>query len=112
MTDKGLLIDFNYCCGCHSCEVACQKEHGYGIGQFGMSVLQSGPWRIEGMKGYQYDYVPFPTKLCDLCAQRVADGRLPTCVQHCPTNCLAYGDVDDLAAQMVGRARLMIIKPR
>lgn len=112
MAKAGLFIDFDYCCGCHSCEVACQKEHGFGIGQFGMSVLQSGPWQMEGTKKYQYDYVPFPTKLCDLCAHRVAEGKLPTCVQHCPTNCLGYGDVDELASQVQCKARSMVVRPR
>jgi Fe-S-cluster-containing dehydrogenase component len=26
---KGLLIDYHYCTGCHSCEVAYQQKHGF-----------------------------------------------------------------------------------
>ena len=27
MPDHGLLVDYEYCTGCHACEVACKQEH-------------------------------------------------------------------------------------
>ena len=39
----GLLIDYEYCTGCHSCEVACREEHSFGIGTFGIKVMEDGP---------------------------------------------------------------------
>lgn len=36
MSRNGLLIDYEYCCGCHTCEVACQKEHDYPVEVWGM----------------------------------------------------------------------------
>ena len=38
MGKKGLLIAYDYCTGCHTCEVACKQEHGYPAGRWGIMV--------------------------------------------------------------------------
>ena len=40
MAKNGLLIDYDYCTGCHTCEVACQQEHSYPAGEFGIKVTE------------------------------------------------------------------------
>lgn len=111
MARSGLLIDYDYCCGCHTCEIACQKEHSYEVDQWGIMVQQIGPWPIEGTKKYNYDYIPVPTKLCDLCADRTKEGKLPTCVQHCQTACMQYGPVDELVKELEEKPRRTIFTP-
>lgn len=108
MARNAILIDYDYCCGCHTCEVACQKEHGYSAGQWGIKLAQNGPFTIEDTKRVVFDYVPVPTELCDLCAQRVSEGKLPTCVHHCQTGCMSYGSVEELAKQVVGNHKFAI----
>ena len=98
---KGLLIDYNYCTGCHTCEVACQKEHGLAPDVFGIELKQLGPDKISERK-WQYDFVPIPTDRCNLCAERTAKGQLPSCVKHCQAGCMSYGEVPDLATQITG----------
>ena len=44
MGAKGLLVDYEWCSGCHTCEVACQLEHGYPSDQWGIKVHEVGPW--------------------------------------------------------------------
>ena len=44
----GLLIDYEYCTGCQSCEVACKEEHGYPVGTWGIRVFDDGPWGSRG----------------------------------------------------------------
>jgi anaerobic dimethyl sulfoxide reductase subunit B (iron-sulfur subunit) len=112
MKRKGLLIDYEYCCGCHTCEVACAKEHDYMPGQWGIHVHEEGPWRIEGSKRAQYDIIPFPTELCDLCETRTARGKLPTCVAHCQTNCMVFGDVSNLAKELNKKSKLVLFVPK
>ena len=38
-----LAIDYEYCSGCHTCEIACQQEHGLAPDKFGIELKQIGP---------------------------------------------------------------------
>ena len=40
MAKNGLLINYNYCTGCHSCKVACQQEHDFPAGKNGIKVTE------------------------------------------------------------------------
>lgn len=74
----GLLIDYEYCSGCQSCEVTCKETHNYPVGKWGIRVLEEGPWEIEDGTGvFDYNYVPVPTDLCDLCVERTSKDREP-----------------------------------
>lgn len=45
---------------------------------------------------------------CDMCNDRVKAGKLPACVQSCPTGCMNFGDRDDmlkLAAERLALAK-------
>ena len=42
------MIDYEYCTGCHTCEVACRKSLGLDSGQFGIHILKDGPLQIKG----------------------------------------------------------------
>ena len=33
-----LAIDYEYCSGCHTCEIACQQEHGLAPDKFGIEL--------------------------------------------------------------------------
>ena len=64
--------------------MACQSEHTLPLGQWGVKVMQNGPWPIKDAEGketdqYVYDFIPSFTKLCDLCAERREKGKLPSC---------------------------------
>lgn len=96
---KGLLIDYEYCTGCHSCEAACKVEHSLENGKWGIRVEQQGPQQIDE-DSWDFFFVPVPTALCDLCEERVNEGRLPACVHHCQSLCMEYGDVTELAAKL------------
>jgi molybdopterin-containing oxidoreductase family iron-sulfur binding subunit len=37
---------------------------------------------------------------CNLCEERLADGRLPACVEACPDRALLFGDVSDPASDI------------
>ena len=56
----GLLIDYEYCTGCQSCEVACKEEHGYPVGTWGIRVFDDGPWEVED-RHVNWNKLPFPT---------------------------------------------------
>lgn len=107
--EYGLMIDYDYCSGCHACEVACKKEHDMPNGDFGIKIAQDGP-RQNSDGTWEYDYLPVPTSLCDLCADRVSAGKLPTCVHHCQAGVMVYGTLEELAAKAkaAGKDKMVI----
>ncbi|MGI6032048.1 MAG: 4Fe-4S dicluster domain-containing protein [Coriobacteriales bacterium] len=93
-----LLIDYGYCSGCHSCELACRNELGLGTGQWGMKLLEDGPRELADGT-VEWNYLPYPTSLCDGCAERVAKGKPPACVQTCQGKVMYYGTPEEMAAK-------------
>jgi len=109
MPRSGLFIEYEYCTGCHACEVACKQEHNYPAGTWGIKVneiITESPVKIN------IDYIPFPTEFCDLCAQRTRRGEQPACVKHCQEVCMMYGTIAELAKAMEDKPRSVIFAPR
>ena len=105
MGRKGILVDYQFCTGCYSCEVACQSELDLPLEQWGVKVMTNGPWPIKDADGndtdkYVYDNIPVFTKICDLCAERQGKGKLPSCVFHCQAKCMKFGDVEELVKDL------------
>ena len=113
MPKYGLLIDYNFCSGCHTCILACQQEHGFAVDQPGIELFQIGPRLLptspNESENWEYDYIPAPTELCDLCEERVAKGKKPSCVHHCQGACMYYGTVEELSKQMAESDRKMVL---
>lgn len=94
-----LAIDYEYCSGCHSCEIACQQEHGFSPDQYGIKLTQIGPDQLTDKK-WQYEFVPIPTDRCDRCVNRQSEGKLPSCVQHCQAGCLYVGALEEVVEKL------------
>jgi len=99
MTAYGLMIDNEYCTHCQSCEVACRNERQLPLGQYGIKVLEIEPYqKLDG--SWEDKVVPVPTTYCDLCAERVEAGGVPSCVLHCLANVIEYGTLEELVVKM------------
>ncbi len=111
----GLLIDYEYCSGCETCVVACKEEHDLPVGKWGIRVLDDGPWqKIDGDDAgncFNWNKIPVPTDLCDLCADRVAAGKEPTCVHHCQAFCMKFGSLEDLAKELAAKPKQVLWAP-
>jgi molybdopterin-containing oxidoreductase family iron-sulfur binding subunit len=88
--DGVVMIDFHRCIGCRYCVVGCP---------FG---ARSFNWKDPR------DYIDpenlhseFPTRTkgvaekCNLCAERLAQGLGPACVEACPVGAMLFGDIAD-----------------
>jgi Fe-S-cluster-containing dehydrogenase component len=110
MPRNGLLIEYDYCTGCHACEVACKQEHNYSGGMCGIrvdEVVTVGNDRDD----VNVSFMPITTRFCDLCAERTSRGETTACVKHCQAICLHYGAVTDLAKAMAEKPRTAIFAP-
>ena len=113
MARKGILVDMHYCTGCHACEIACKQENEFGVGLWGIKITEQITEKPDSDR-VNFDYIPYFTPLCNLCAERIASGEdtKPSCVKHCGTACMKYGDIEDLAKEMVGKPRSILYSPR
>lgn len=111
MEDMAILIDYDYCTGCHSCEVACKVEHGFKTGEFGIQVFTMGPREIEP-DHWEFTNIPVLTERCDLCEERVSMGKLPTCVHHCQALVIEYGPIQEMAAKMTKKKMVLYTPTR
>lgn len=105
MSRNGILVDYQYCTGCYSCEVACQAEHELPLEQWGVKVMQNGPWPIREADGHADRPLRLrlhPVVHADLrpVRRRQAKGKLPSCVFHCQAKCMEFGPVDELVKKL------------
>lgn len=105
---KALLVNYHWCSGCHSCELACQARNELPAGQYGIKVNQVGPWEYAPKK-WQYSYFPVLTDQCHLCLDRQAQGKLPSCVQHCQANCIQIMDASEAAQIAAANPRMLVM---
>ena len=110
MAKFGLLIDYEFCTGCHTCEIACKQEHSLPEGQWGIKIIQSGPMQYAPDK-WTFDYIPVPTDLCDLCRDRVKGGLQPACVKHCQSGVMKYGTTKELSEYMELKSKTVLFAP-
>ncbi len=110
MSRHGLLIDYEFCNGCHACELACKQEHNLPLGKWGIKIAESGPMQID-QDHWSFNNVPVPTDLCDLCHDRVKRGKQPACVQHCQAGVMKFGTVNELSKFMEIKAKTVLFTP-
>ena len=112
MSRKGLLIEYEYCTGCQSCIIACKQEHNYPVGICGVKLNEIiTPGRTEDDR-LRIDFLPFPTRYCDLCADRVTAGGKTACEKACQAAAIWHGDLDELAILMEDKPHAALFTPR
>lgn len=110
--EYALLIDYEFCSGCETCVVACKEEHDLPVGKWGIRVLNDGPWQKDDSDDsgncFNWNKIPVPTDLCDLCETRVLAGKKPTCVHHCQADVMRFGPVDEMARELARKPKQVL----
>ena len=105
--EMGMLIDYEYCTGCHSCEVSCKQRFDLDTDEWGIKVAELGPWK-HGEVDYEWDYIPMLTETCDLCADRRAAGKKPLCELHCQSLVITVGPLEELAPKVSSKKKMVL----
>lgn len=100
MSNYAMIIDYKYCTGCHTCEISCRKEKGFSLDEWGIKLSEQGPVEMEGK--WMWNYVPIPSDLCDLCEERIAEGRKPACEHHCLAQCIEVVPEEEVTETISG----------
>ncbi len=93
--DGVVMMDYHRCIGCRFCMAACP----YGSRSFNLKDPRLGLDHTH----YNKD---FPTRMkgvvekCNFCAERLAVGKIPVCVEACKHGALAFGDLADENSQV------------
>lgn len=113
MAKKGILVDMHYCTGCHACEVACKQEHGFPVGIGGIKIYEAIMESPQSDR-VTFDYIPYFSHHCNLCAERLAEGEYatPACAKHCGTASIHYGDIAELSKLMEKMPRSILYSPK
>ena len=75
MPRNALMIDYEFCTGCHTCEVACKQEHDYPVGKGGIHLIEvQTSFRTAGCGSTTYRSPP-PIATCAPAASRKASSR-------------------------------------
>ncbi len=91
--DGIVVVDYNWCIGCRYCQVAC-PYHGR---RFNFAPPAIEPDRINPVQAYLSNRIRpgGVVEKCTYCLQRSRKGRLPACLEACPTGARKFGDLND-----------------
>ena len=71
--------------------------------------------RLQGRAPHPRGAVGHPParrRLCDLCAERTAKGKQPSCVHHCLAGVMQYGPVEELARELAEKPNQVLFAPK
>lgn len=97
MAKATIFADLLRCTGCWTCTMSCMVGNGLEDGDFRVTVRTLGSGEgIDRPSGTWPDlrmgWMPVYSTKCTKCAPRLAEGKLPYCVNACPTRALSFGE--------------------
>lgn len=102
-----MLIDYEYCSGCRTCEIACNQEYRRPAGKLGGVEVQEYIHTLPSGKLWITN-IPHFTQACVFCAGRVKKGLAPACAQHCMAKVLTFDTIDNLKKQIPEKRKALL----
>lgn len=91
--DGIVVVDYNWCIGCRYCEAACP----YHARRFNWEKPEIPAEEINPDQAYLSNRIrpQGVMEKCTFCLHRTRNGRLPACLEACPTGARVFGDLND-----------------
>lgn len=110
-TDGIVVIDYNWCIGCRYCEAACP----YHARRFNWTKPQVPADEITPVQAYLSNRIrpQGVMEKCTFCLHRTRNGRLPACLEACPTGARVFGNLLDPESEIrwiLANKRVFVLK--
>ncbi len=91
--DGIVVVDYNWCIGCRYCEAACP----YHARRFNWEPPTIPAEEINPNQGYLSNRIrpQGVIEKCTFCLHRTREGRMPACLEACPTGARVFGNLLD-----------------
>ncbi len=105
------VIDYNWCIGCRYCEAACP----YWARRFNFAEPQIPKDRLNPDMAYLSNRPRSKgvVEKCHFCLHRTREGRLPACLEACPTGARIFGNIldpDSEVSRVLREKRVFVLK--
>ncbi|MBX3426599.1 MAG: 4Fe-4S dicluster domain-containing protein [Pirellulales bacterium] len=109
--DGIVVVDYNWCIGCRYCEAACP----YHARRFNWTKPEIPAEEINPNQGYLSNRIrpQGVIEKCTYCLHRTRQGRLPACLEACPTGARVFGnllDSDSEISYVLRTKRVFVLK--
>ncbi|MDO9280687.1 MAG: 4Fe-4S dicluster domain-containing protein [Pseudomonadota bacterium] len=96
--DGIVVVDYNWCIGCRYCEAACP----YHARRFNWEKPEIPAEEINPDQAYLSNRIrpQGVMEKCTFCLHRTRNGRLPACLEACPTGARVFGDMNDPSSEI------------
>ena len=109
--DGIVVVDYDWCIGCRYCEAACP----YHARRFNWEAPEIPAEEINPSQAYLSNRIrpQGVMEKCTFCLHRTREGRLPACLEACPTGARVFGNLLDPSSEIrwvLANKRVFVLK--
>lgn len=109
--DGIVVVDYDWCIGCRYCEAACP----YHARRFNWEAPEIPADEINPSQAYLSNRIrpQGVMEKCTFCLHRTREGRLPACLEACPTGARVFGNLLDPSSEIrwvLANKRVFVLK--